>query len=359
MADSRVAGRDASGPPARTRADLLVAGAGPVGLAVAIEAASAGLDVVVADPRAGGSRDKACGEGLMPSTVAALRRLGVDPPGVPIVGIRYVGADRVAEALFSSGAGRGVRRTVLVDALEARARSLGVDIVARAVAGVGQLDGEVQAAGVRARYLAVADGLHSPLRRELGLNSTATAFRGRRVGLRRHFRVAPWSSHVEVHWSADAEAYVTPVSADTVGVAILCRGGAPYDVWLDAFPELRERLRSAQPVTAVRGAGPLRQRSRRRVHGRAMLVGDAAGYVDALTGEGIAVGLAGAQALVRCVTSNRASAYEAAWRRSSLRARLLTAALLWASQQPAARRRLVCSAAACPPAFRAAVNLLA
>ena len=67
-----------------------------------------------------------------------------------------------------------------------------------------------------------------------------------------------------------------------------------------ASPLLRERL-TGERVAQVLGAGPLRQRARRRVAGRVLLVGDAGGYVDALTGEGIALGLAQARAAVAAV----------------------------------------------------------
>jgi 2-polyprenyl-6-methoxyphenol hydroxylase-like FAD-dependent oxidoreductase len=58
--------------------DLVVVGGGPVGLGTAVTAAQAGLDVTVFDPR-GAPVDKACGEGLMPSAVEALARIGVHP----------------------------------------------------------------------------------------------------------------------------------------------------------------------------------------------------------------------------------------------------------------------------------------
>ncbi|GHH56337.1 hypothetical protein GCM10018773_62190 [Streptomyces candidus] len=68
-----------------------------------------------------------------------------------------------------------------------------------------------------------------------------------------------------------------------------------YDEHLAGFPALAASL-SGPAATQVRGAGPLRQRVRRRTAGRVLLVGDAAGYVDALTGEGIALALATAGA---------------------------------------------------------------
>ena len=99
-----------------TDVDLLVAGGGPVGLAVAIGARAAGLSVAVVEPRAV-PVDKACGEGLMPAAVAALGRLGVPVTGRPFVGIRYLSPGRAVAANFRAGPGLGVRRTTLHAAL--------------------------------------------------------------------------------------------------------------------------------------------------------------------------------------------------------------------------------------------------
>ena len=76
----------------------------------------------------------------------------------------------------------------------------------------------------------------------------------------------------------------------------------------------------------MRGAGPLRQAVRRRVAGRVLLVGDAAGYVDALTGEGIRTGLACAPAAVAAVAAADPAAYERDWRRLTRSYRVLTTA---------------------------------
>ena len=88
---------------------------------------------------------------------------------------------------------------------------------------------------------------------------------------------------------------------------------------MNRFPNQSDRRSraAAVPASGVRGAGPLRQRTTRRVAGRALLVGDAAGYVDALTGEGLSVGLACARELVRCVVAGRPQEYERAWRRAT------------------------------------------
>ena len=335
--------------------DLIVAGGGPVGLASALYADRAGLDVGVVEPR-DGVIDKACGEGLMPGAVAALAELGVDPDGHPITGIRYLAGERVAEAPFRHGLGRGVRRTTLQVALgEAVAKAV-ISIEHRAVRTVEDRGDHLLVDGEPTRHLIAADGLHSPIRRLLGLDEPSGNHR--RYGLRRHVQVAPWSPFVEVHWSALGEAYVTPVADDLIGIAVLSEARLPYDELLASFPTLARRVAGA-PATRVLGAGPLRQRARRRVAGRVLLVGDAGGYVDALTGEGIALGLAQARAAVEAVRAGQPQRYELAARRLGWRHELLTRGLVTATRHPAVRRRVVPAAASLPWVFTAAVNQLA
>ena len=86
---------------------------------------------------------------------------------------------------------------------------------------------------ITARYLVGADGLHSVVRRSTGIAATVGV--PRRVGLRRHYRVAPWSEFVEVHWSPWGEAYVTPVADDCVGVAILTSRQGKFDDQFGCF----------------------------------------------------------------------------------------------------------------------------
>ena len=335
--------------------DLVVAGGGPVGLATSLYAARAGLDVVVREPRAG-PIDKACGEGLMPGAVADLMALGVRLDGSPITGIRYVDGAHVAEAAFRDGPGRGVRRTTLHAALLDAVEASGVPIEQRAVRAVEDRGDHLLVDGERARHLIAADGLHSPVRRLVGLDGKPAALR--RYGLRCHVRIEPWSSFVEVHWASSGEAYVTPVAPDVVGVAVLGDQRRTFEELLTDLPLLADRLHGVAR-SRVRGAGPLRQRSRRRVTGRVLLVGDAAGYVDALTGEGIALGLGQARAAVDAVRVGAPEHYARAWRRLGWRHDLMTHGLLAATSHPAVRRRIVRAAAGLPWVFGAAVNELA
>jgi flavin-dependent dehydrogenase len=337
--------------------DILIAGGGPVGLATALYATRAGFDVAVIEPRTA-PIDKACGEGLMPGAVAALRDLDVEVPGLDFRGIRYTNGNSRAEALFSAGHGRGVQRTALHLALHARVQALGIPVVDDMVSSVEQ-DGEtIRAAGFSARYLVGADGLHSPVRRLAGLDAALNGSTAPRWGLRCHFELRPWSDLVEVHWAERSEAYVTPLGPNLVGVAILSRHRSQFAEHLQAFPQLIERLQGAES-SPVRGAGPLRQASTQRVKGRVMLVGDAAGYVDALTGEGLAVGFASARQLIGCIRAGQPARYEREWLQTSRRYRTITEALLWASRKPRLRRAIVPFAVRVPPLFGYLVRQIA
>lgn len=293
----------------------------------------------------------------MPGALRSLLELGVDPPGEPFTGITYRMGARSATARFRRGPGRGVRRTALSTALRAAVDAQAIPVHPVDVAGVEQRADHVRAGGLQARWLVAADGLHSPVRRALGADPGPP--RRARYGLRRHYDLTPWTDTVEVSWADDTEAYVTPVGPHTVGVAVLTSRRGRFDDHLRHFPDLQRRLHGACVVSGDRGAGPLRQDVGARVHGRVLLVGDAAGYLDALTGEGIAVGVAGAEALVACLAAGRPDRYEQAWRRVTRPSRVLTAGLLWARHRPALAATVVPLAQRSPALFAAAVDRLA
>lgn len=340
----------------RVDADVLVVGGGPVGLAAAIEARLAGASVIVSEPRVG-PIDKACGEGLMPGAVPALARLGVTPRGFPLRGVDYRDGRRNAAYRFVAGNGLGVRRTTLHAALHERAVELGTRFTTTRVTTVEQDEHGVTAAGVRASWMLAADGLHSTVARVVGLALPAPA-RRRRYGQRRHYAVEPWSDLIEVHWTRAGELYVTPTADGMVGLALLARQGTSFDAALAATPELAARVRGAEPVSDLRGAGPFRQRTRARVAGRVLLIGDASGYVDALTGEGIRIGIEQARYAVVAVLADNPQRFEADWERVTRDFRTLTGAVVRAATSPI-RPLIVPIAKAAPGIFESAVERLA
>ena len=346
----------------RVDCDVLVVGGGPVGMTTALYAVQAGLSTTVIEPRTG-PVDKACGEGVMPGALAALHGLGVDPRGRDFAGITYRAGPRTVRAGFRRGAGRGIRRTELYRSLRARAESAGVQWVSTSMRALAQDAHGVQVqvgdavAPLRARYAVGADGLHSRTRRQTGLNDTRRP--RRRFGYRQHFTIAPWTTDVEVHWGPDAEVYCTPVGSDTVGVAVLSSTGKSFPEHVASFPELAEQLGTASAASELRAAGPLRQRVRSRARGRVVLVGDAGGYVDALTGEGLAVGLAQAAVAAQALARDRPQDYPRLARGVSWRSTALTSALLSVSHVPPLRAVLVPAAVRWPGLFQLAVNELA
>lgn len=333
--------------------DLVVVGGGPAGLALAIAACLGGLTVEVLD-RSSPPIDKACGEGIMPDGVARLESWGVRlsaNESSRFVGIRFLDRGLVAGGRFPGGPGLAVRRVHLHAAMVERASELGIRM-RWGVRAEGLLADGVQTpeGPVRGRYVVGADGLHSRVRRWAQLEGRPAALR--RFGVRRHFACVPWSDHVEVHWGPRCEAYVTGSGPHRVGVALLWSGEtADFDMLLERFPALGERLHGAEIVSRDRGAGPLCQRVRGVVRGNVALLGDAAGYVDAITGEGLAVAFHEAAALAEAVVQGRLDNYARRHRRLRLLSDTMTTLLLLAERHPRKRARFLRLVAERPELF--------
>ena len=303
--------------------------------------------------------DKACGEGLMPAGVSALRRLGVDVEGIAArsyEGLRYVDGEVVAEGRFTDGPGLGVRRLALHGALVQRASELGVrcrwGVVVESImdAGDGSCEVNTSSGAWEADWVVGADGLRSRVRDRLGLSRPPPKWQ--RFGVRRHYQTAPWSSFVEVHWAKGCEAYITPVGDGEIGVAFLWSGDkASFAGLLSAFPVLEERLRGVAVSSKDRGAGPFRQRVGGRSKGRVVLIGDAGGYVDALTGEGLGLAFQQAALLPQAFDGGDLRAFEKVTSRLLRSPELMTHMTLLLSRYPRLRPKVVRLLAADPALF--------
>ncbi|MGB7437095.1 MAG: FAD-dependent monooxygenase [Candidatus Acidiferrum sp.] len=286
------------------RIDVFIIGGGPAGLAAAIAARRRGLSVTVAD---GGEPpiDKACGEGLMPETVAALKDLDVEVPtqaGYRLQGLRFVQGESQVSANFPEGQGVGIRRTVLHELLIRHAERCGVKMLWRTpVAGI---DGDGVLLGrdtIRARWIVGADGGQSRARRWSKLNLALSE--SHRFANRRHYHLRPWSDFAEVHWGSNVQAYVTPVGREEVCVVAMGAtvDAADFQRVLEVLPELRERLAGAELCSRERGAVAAMQALARVWRGNVALVGDASGGVDAITGEGLRLAFRQAHALAKAM----------------------------------------------------------
>ncbi|MGA7854580.1 MAG: NAD(P)/FAD-dependent oxidoreductase [Candidatus Acidiferrales bacterium] len=323
--------------------DVFVIGGGPSGLAAAIAARQKGFNVILADGAAP-PIEKPCGEGMMPETITALRDLGVTigpSDGVNFRGICFAQWDARVTGNFPSGLGVGMRRTALHERLVARAERCGVQLLwRRPVVAIGADFVEMASGRIPARWIIGADGQASRVRRWSGI---ATKQIRQRFATRRHFRVQPWSRYVEVHWSTHAQAYVTPVAPDEVCIVMISATArhASFDRALGGFPAIREKIAGAKTTSRERGAVTSMHTLRSVQRGNVALVGDASGGVDAITGEGIRLGLRQASALAEALVAGDLSQYESAHRALAKRPSRMAHLMLWLDRNPKLRTRVI------------------
>jgi menaquinone-9 beta-reductase len=341
-------------------ASVFIVGGGPAGLAASIELRTRGFTVTVAD----GARppvDKACGEGLMPETVVSLRRMGIplDPSdGHPLRGIRFISDGVPVTANFSAGQGIGMRRTVLHAKMAAYAAKIGVQFRWDSpVTGLSSGAIQIRDQSFSADCIVGADGSGSRVRRWSGLEDSSTR-QTRRYAFRSHFRLAPWSEYVEVYWADDAQAYVTPVADEEICVVVLSENPAIRTETIALkFPDLAARLTTASVLGAERGAVTRTHRLRRVYKDNVVLVGDASGAVDAITGEGLNLSFQHATALADCLPTRDLARYQKIHRRLEIRPSLTGYLLSLLGRQRFLRKRTIGAFTAEPSLFARFLDL--
>ena len=273
------------------RYDVIVVGAGPAGSTTAYRLARAGARVCLLD-RARFPRDKPCGGGL---TLRAVRELpfAVDPVVEDRVstlelGLRYTRrwSRRAQEPLILMTQRRRLDAFLAEQAARAGAEFRdGVKVTGVDPGGAVTIGGE----RLEAEVVVGADGANGITARSLGLppHEHGVALEGNVEYA--HVSRERFSGRAVVELGAvpGGYAWVFP-KGDHVNVGV---GG-----WESEGPRLRERLRELcaafeideATVRDLRGHRlPMRGASRRSVDGRVLLVGDAAGLVDPLSGDGM------------------------------------------------------------------------
>jgi len=302
--------------------EVVVVGGGPAGCATAIFLKGRGHDVLLVD-QARFPRDKVCGEGVSPGAWRLLGAMGAEGrvralKPHPLRGMRLTAPDGTSFA-GEYGAGRepgfALRRADLDLALIETARDRGVDVLEEAravdllmeqgaVSGltIARPDGGL--ATVRARVVIGADGTRSMVGRRLGLLREHR--RLRKFAVRGHWEgVFGLSDHGEMHVGGGGYCGIAPLSGSVANVAFVldrremaaAAGNveAFYRAELRRWPRIADRLRSARLLASPKAIGPLALVARRVSAPGVMLVGDAAGFYDPFTGEGVTLALHGGE----------------------------------------------------------------
>ena len=327
-------------PPASSRADLVVAGAGPAGAAAAITAARSGLRVVLCD-KAVFPRDKTCGDGLTTSALRHLEHLGFD------IGALAGSYEPLRETVLVAPNGRRavlplpgdglhvivVRREVLDVALVDTARSVGVEVREGSAVSEVFTDGEsvdvglADGSSIEAPYLVAADGHWSPVRRIVEPGGPPDL--GEWHAARQYFNgVAALNGRIWVDFEPDllpgySWVFPLPDGRANVGFVVLREGGRygsrsgkeMHALWHDLLdrPIMREALGSDACPEGRTRTWPIPSRfdPARLTHGRVLFAGDAAGVVDPMTGEGIGQALETGMLAARAVAEARTAGQRA------------------------------------------------
>lgn len=338
--------------------DVFVVGGGPAGLAAAIAARMKGFDVVVADS-AQPPVDKACGEGLMPDALPSLRRLGIEiEPEHSFVfrGIRFIGEGGQVAADFRREPGLAVRRVRLHQLLIDRAGRLGVKLLWRTrVNAISEGNVSLGDSRIQCGWIIGADGERSLVRRWANLD--AAHRESCRYGFRRHYQIRPWTEFMEIYWGPGCQMYVTPVGSGEACVALITRD--PHlrmDAALPLFPELAHKLHSRPLASQERGAVTFTRRLKRVYRGRTVLIGDASGSLDAITGEGLSLSFRQAFVLADALATGDLKRYQATHRQMRRRPAIMAQAMLLLDRFPRLRTQILRIFSARPSIFE---NLLA
>ncbi len=313
--------------PTERTADVLVVGAGPAGAVSALLLARQGLDVIVMD-RDAFPRPKPCGDCLSAGAGEVLARLGlldqvqaagparldgweITAPG-GAVGVGHFGgttAIALERVVFDAILVRAAR---LAGARWHRGRveDLSRDSRTDRVTGVVGRDTAGEPFRCHARLVVGADGLRSVVARRLGLVRRRP--RLRKVSLTTHVEIPELSSSSgEMHVLDGACVGFAPVGRNRFNLTLVASGETAEPLrslgpkrflehWLRSVPDLRSRIGDSltEPIMA---SGPFDWPVRRATSNGAALVGDAAGYYDPFTGQGVFHAMAGAEIMAETV----------------------------------------------------------